>query len=529
MKKKRSIPHTYVIIFAIIVVCALLTWILPGGEYVHSEVEVDGVMTSKIAFNYVESQPQSWQIFSALFNGFVRQSGIIAFIFIMGGAFWILNSSKAIDAGIHSFLRWATRLERIPFVRKLGVGNIVIVLVMTVFSLFGAVFGMSEETIAFVIIIVPLAISMGYDSIVGVCMVYLAAHVGFAGAILNPFTIGIAQGISGLPLFSGLEYRFVCWVIVTIISIAFVLWYARKVKRHPEKSPMYEEDAFWRERGEEHGTDVVYHTPFSTWISYGLAVVGMGIMAFLYPVTSMTVGNSTITVPYLIPGLTVLFAVVAALAARKSVHFYILTVLIYSIIYLIVGVMGYKWYIGEISGLFMVMGLLSGIAMGDTGNLISQKFIDGAKDLLSAALVVGLGGGIIIILENGQVIDTILYKLAQGMEGVGQIASMGVMYVIQTCINMIIASGSAKAALTMPIMAPFSDLIGISRQTAVMAFQFEFTSMFAPTSGVLIGVLGIARIPFGKWFKWVWKFILFMVLLGFLLLIPTVTMKLNGF
>ena len=292
---------------------------------------------------------------------------------------------------------------------------------------------------------------------------------------------------------------------------------------------MYEEDAYWREKSETHGEEIVYHTPLSTWISYGMAVVGMGIMAFFYPTTSLTIGNNFVTIPYLIPGLTISFAVVAAWTARKSSHFYVLTLLGYTIIYLIVGVMGYGWYIGEISALFLVMGLLSGIAMGDTGNMLSQKFIDGAKDILSAALVVGLAGGIIVILEDGKIIDTILFKLSQGMAGAGRIASLGAMYAIQTGLNMIITSGSAKAALTMPIMAPFSDLIGISRQTAVMAFQFEFTTMFAPTSGVLIGVLGMARIPFGKWFKWIWKFILFLVILGFLLLIPTVTMKLNGF
>ena len=531
MKKKRALPHTYVIIFVIIIFCALLTWILPGGQYVRSETIVDGITTTQVEFKYIDSQPQSWEIFRALYKGFVRQSGIIIFILIVGGAFWVINSSRAIDAGIQSFLQKAAQWERVGWIRKLGVGNIVIVFVMIIFSFFGAVFGMSEETIAFIIIFVPLAISMGYDSIVGVCMVYLATHIGFAGAILNPFTIGIAQGIAELPLFSGIEYRLFCWVIVTVIGIVFVLRYARKVKRNPSTSPMYEADAYWREKSEEHGMSIAYHTPVSTWISYGLTLIGMGIMAFIYPSTSMTIGNSTITVPFLIPGLTISFAIIAFLAARKSVHFYVLTLLGYTIVYLIVGVMGYGWYIGELSALFLVMGLLCGIAMGDTGNMLSQKFVDGAKDILSAALVVGLAGGIIVILEDGKIIDTILFKLAQAMDGAGRIASIGVMYTIQTCINLFIASGSAKAALTMPIMAPFSDLIGVSRQATVMAFQFGdgFTTMFAPTSGVLIGVLGMARIPYGVWFKWIWKFILFLVILGFLLLIPTVLMQLNGF
>ena len=153
------------------------------------------------------------------------------------------------------------------------------------------------------------------------------------------------------------------------------------------------------------------------------------------------------------------------------------------------------------------------------------------KDIMSAALVVGLAGGIIVILQDGKVIDTILFNLAKGMEGLGQVATVGMMYVIQTLINLVIPSGSAKAALTMPIMAPFSELIGLSKQATVMAFQFGdgFTNLITPTSGVLIAVLGVSRIPYDKWFKWAWKFILVLVILGFLLLIPTVLIPMNGF
>ena len=136
-----------------------------------------------------------------------------------------------------------------------------------------------------------------------------------------------------------------------------------------------------------------------------------------------------------------------------------------------------------------------------------------------------------IMLADGKVIDTILFNLAKGMEGLGQVATVGMMYVIQTLINLVIPSGSAKAALTMPIMAPFSELIGLSKQATVMAFQFGdgFTNLITPTSGVLIAVLGVSRIPYDKWFKWAWKFILVLVILGFLLLIPTVLIPMNGF
>ncbi|NLF41097.1 MAG: TIGR00366 family protein, partial [Bacteroidales bacterium] len=210
---------------------------------------------------------------------------------------------------------------------------------------------------------------------------------------------------------------------------------------------------------------------------------------------------------------------------------YILSLLAFTIIYLIMGVMGYGWYIMEIASLFFVMGIASGLAFNKSASDLAREFLDGAKDILSAAIIVGLAGGIKIILEDGGVIDTILYGLSKTMSDIGDVASVGVMYLIQTFINVIMPSGSAKAAITMPIMAPFSDLIGISRQATVMAFQFGdgFTNMITPTSGVLIAVLGVARIPYNKWFKWVLPFIITLIILGFLLLIPTVTMQLNGF
>jgi uncharacterized ion transporter superfamily protein YfcC len=185
----------------------------------------------------------------------------------------------------------------------------------------------------------------------------------------------------------------------------------------------------------------------------------------------------------------------------------------------------------KIATLFFAMGIFSGIAMNYSPNRITSLFLEGVKDILSAALIVGLAGGIIVILEDGRVVDSILHSLAGGMKDLGRIASIGIMYLIQTGINVIIPSGSAKAALTMPIMAPFSDLISISRQATVMAFQFGdgFTNMITPTSGVLIGVLGVAKIPYEKWVRWVTPLIVILMVLGFLLLIPTVTMKLNGF
>jgi uncharacterized ion transporter superfamily protein YfcC len=185
----------------------------------------------------------------------------------------------------------------------------------------------------------------------------------------------------------------------------------------------------------------------------------------------------------------------------------------------------------EIATIFLAMGIFSGIAMNNSPNKIVHLFLDGVKDILSAAVIVGLAGGIIVVLQDGKIIDTLLYYVSESMSDFGRIASVSMMYLFQTILNIIIPSGSGKAALTMPMMSQFSDLIGVSRQATVVAFQLGdgFTNMITPTSGVLIGVLGVARIPFEKWIKWIAPFMAVLIILGLLLLIPTVTMDLNGF
>lgn len=535
MKKKRTIPHTYVIVFGIIVVAAILTWFVPGGEFERVQKTIEDGSTQEViqedSFHYVENQPQTWEIFAAFFKGFVDKANIIVFILMIGGAFWIMNESKAIDVGIYSFLRKTKKIEHLKIFRILGIQNVIITLITLMFSLFGAIFGMSEETIAFIIIFVPLAISMGYDSIVGVSMCFVGAGLGFAGALLNPFTIGIAQGLAGIPLFTGIEYRFVAWLIINLVGISFILYYANKVKKDPTKSPVYEDDnENWRKGHNVDVESLEYRTPKAAWAVFVILSAIMVAASIFYPQTTLTIGKASQTLP-MIPAMTAIFVVLSIVTLRKSVHFFILNILLFTILYLIVGVMGYHWYVMEIATLFFGMGLASGIANNQSANEITNQFIAGVKDISSAALVVGLAGGIIIVMQEGKIIDTLLYYISQSMQSVGKVGSIAVMYVIQNLINVIIPSGSAKAALTMPIMAPFSDLIGISRQATVMAFQFGdgFTNMITPTSGVLIGVLGVAKIPYEKWLKWITPFMIVLIILGFLLLIPTVTMDLNGF
>jgi uncharacterized ion transporter superfamily protein YfcC len=331
-------------------------------------------------------------------------------------------------------------------------------------------------------------------------------------------------------MFSGIEYRTFCWAIITFAGIAFVLWYASVIRKNPKKSPMYEADEYWRKKGNSHIEEIKYYTPVSAWIMALLTGIVLTIFAVKYPVTEMVVGLSTFTAPVL-PVLAGLFYLTSFLTLRRSIHFFVLNILAFTMVYLVTGVLGYEWYIMEIAALFLAMGIVTGLAFARKPGEITKLFVEGVKDIVSASLVVGFAGGIIAILTDGQIIDTVLFSLSGALKGADQMSAVSIMYFFQSVLNLIITSGSAKAALTIPIMAEFSDIVGLSRQATIMAFQFGagFTDMIAPTSGVLIGVLGMARVPYVKWLKWIWPILLILVIIGFLLLIPTVTMKLNGF
>lgn len=495
---KLKVPNTYVIIFFVLLLCVVSTWFVPGAV------------------------PQTWQLFSALYEGFSQQSGIIAFVLIIGGAFWVVNSTKAVDAGILKFMDRARSLERFAAVRWLGVGNIVMVLIMLLFGLFGAVFGMSEETIAFVAVVIPIARSLGYDEFIAVCLVYVAAHVGFAGAMLNPFTIGIAQDMSGLPLFSGIGYRTFCWCVLMLITIAYVLIKAR-----------FSKDVICEEQNCYDGETVeeIKSGP-GAWGAFLIIMVSLILFSSFYASDCrINIGQASFEVPYLLWVLDGLFMFAGFAALRRSRQMFVLTLLMFTIVFMVVGVMGFGWYLPEICALFLALGIAAGISAGYDADSIAKEFVRGAKDIFSAALVIGFAAGIIVILKNGKVIDPMLESMAAALDGSGRVGALTGMYGIQTFINLFIPSASAKAAVTMPIMAPFSDMIGVSRQATVMAFQFGdgFTNMITPCSGVLMAVLSVAKIPYGKWFSFIWKFILLLLVSGFLLLLPTLFMNLTGF
>lgn len=529
--RNNHFPHTYVIVFVLLILAGFLTFILPGGTFDRQNVVVNNVERTVIvpeSFHQSESQPQGWGTFIAIFEGFVERADIIAFILIIGASFYLINQTKAIDIGL---VKLISRLKRWEEGTKAGwVDEMLLVLLMLVFSLFGAVFGMSEETIAFVPIFVPLALRLGYDSLTGVALCFVAATLGFTGAFLNPFTIGVAQGIAQLPLFSGLEYRLLLFVFINMVGFIFILTYTRKIKRNPLISPMYELDEAWRQK-ELQNTEMKEHR--AGWYSWTLhailAAIGIYYIFEILPLMKEGVFSYLAFVTFFM--LVVIYIFLGAwLLWRKSVEMFVFFLMMLSMGLLVLGVIEFGWYIPELTTLFLVLGLIAGGVYGFRPNQIVQHFLSGARDIFSAAFVVGLAAGIITVLEKGQVVDTILYYLSGLLQGSELTATTG-MYVVTTLFNFIMPSGSAKAALLMPLMAPLADMVGVSRQVAVVAYQIGdgFTNMITPVSGVLLGVLTMAGIPYHVWVKWIWKFILLLVVLGWVFILPAIYFSWPGF
>ena len=295
------------------------------------------------------------------------------------------------------------------------------------------------------------------------------------------FTVGIAQGMADLPLFSGMGYRLFCWVFFTSLLVVFVLVYARALRLRS----------------------------------------GTGEVGALRPVGASysTVGERSRTTVQEPP---------EPLSRRQR---WILIVLLLTVVALVVGVTCFEWYMPEITGLFLAMGILCAAIAGFSADRTVKELMAGAKDILSAALVVGFASGIIVILQDGKVIDSILHSMQEGLDGGGDVGSLSAMYGIQAVINFLIPSATAKAAITIPVMAPFADMTGVSRQAMVLAFQFGdgFTNMVTPTSGVLMAALAMARIPYSKWVRWIWKMVVVLLVIGLLLLLPTALFQIKGF
>lgn len=449
-------PHVLTLLTLLMVVFSLLTWLVPAGEFERRQFKNKQVVVPG-TYQQVEQQGQSlMQMLMAPVKGFKEAADIIGFVFLVGGAFGVVNRTGAIEAALH---RVIDKVRARPSYR-----HAVIPLLMLLFSLGGSTFGMAEEVLVFILITVPLARSLGYDAIVGAAIPFVGAGVGFAGAFINPFTVGIAQGIAELPPGSGFAYRLLTWMVMTLTGIGFVAWYGHRIHRDPALSHM-------------HGCQA---EP----VAEGAEV-------------EVLTGSRV--------------AVLWLLAATIGL--------------LVFGVQNWGWYIEEIAGLFFGMGLLVAALYRLPASEAVAAFVKGAGEVMVAALIIGFSRGLLVLAADGKIIDTILNSLAGLAQGFSAVASVGIMFLFQSFLNFFVPSGSGQAALTMPIMAPLSDLLGISRQVAVLAYQFGdgISNLVIPTSGVTMGVLELARIPYDRWFRFVMPLVVLLSVVAMLLLIPPVT------
>ena len=413
-------------------------------------------------------------IFEGLVTGdkYGSAVGIVALILVVGGSFGIIMRTGAIDAGIFAFINKTKGLEKLA-----------LPMFFFLFSLGGATFGMSEEVIPFAMIMVPFVIALGYDSIVAVTVTFVASQIGNATSWMSPFSVAVAQGIAGIPVLSGATFRLIMWFAVTALSAGYMMVYAERIRKNPERSAVYTSDEYFRNRIEKTTEEQV----------------------------KFTLGHKLILLEMLIV-----------------------------LIWIIYGVTKKAYYIPEIASQFFVMGFVAGITavifkLNDmTINEMASSFQRGVADLAGTAIVVGMAKGILIVLggSNANVastLNTVLYGIGQALEGVSSVVAAWSMYVFQSLFNLVVTSNSGQAALTMPIMAPLADLVGVSRQVAVLAYQLGsgFVDAFTPVSASLIGVLGVARIDWSKWAKYQIKMQGFLFLLGSIIIIMAILVGLQ--
>jgi hypothetical protein len=453
MKKKLSFPHTYVIIVVLIALAVLLTWIVPAGKFPRVKNEASGQMVIVAdQFKYVEKYPVNpLRIPLFIVQGLIKSANIVFLVLIVGGAFNII-----IETGMFQAL--AGKLTKRVSNRQ----ALIIPAFTTIFALACMTMGVNTF-IGFAPLAVIVARSLGYDAIVGVAMVALGGAIGFSTGTFNPFTTGVAQSLAGLPLFSGLSFRVVCFVVFLIVTNIYIILYAKKIKAHPELSVVYEmelENKAQEEKEPPH--DVL-----------------------------------------------------------QKRHYLVLLTVIACFGLLIYGSTYWKWKLEESGALFIWMGCLAGLVYGLSPNKIAKDFIAGSKKLIFGALIIGIARAIALVLDSGNILDTTVLFLGNLLIRLPSFLQAAGMFLMQLIINGLITSGSGQAAVTMPIMLPVADMIGMTRQTAVLAFNFGdgLSNYILPTSSALMGFLAIANIPYEKWMKFMWKLFLVWTLTGSILVI----------
>lgn len=456
-KRKFKLPHIFVLLTGIIIVCAILTWILPAGEFdrqtnaAGTEVVVPGT------YHTVDASPVGpFETLKSLYNGMLNGGGVIFFVFIAYAAIGLIISTGAFNglvSGLLKILKGKARAVIIP----------IFILVLGCIS---STIGVFEEAFPFIPIFVGIAIAMGYDALVGLGIVALGVGLGYSGAVMNPFTVGMAQDIAGIPQMSGIGFRIICHVVMIIVASTLLIRYALKVQADPTRSYVYGDDFSHMEMDPQG----IEHHSFGIREKAVLAVLALGVVVIVW------------------------------------------------------GVKTKGWYFEDLSAVFLLMGIISSFIMGWGPDTIAQKMAASFTDIAVACMIIGFSRGILVVLQSGHIIDTIVYGISIPLGKFPAWIASELMLVVQTLLNFLIPSGSGQAVTSMPIMAPLADLIGVSRQVAVLAFQFGdgLSNIIWPTAMAPI-MCGIAGIKIEKWWKLIVPiFLALIVTQGILIAVATI-------
>lgn len=461
----KKFPTAFTILFALIVVVAALTWIIPAGQYERAFSETLG-REAPVPGTYAEVEPNPQGPFDVLMapiaglydpaTGMANAVDVAVFVLIIGGFLAVVTKTGAIDAGIGWLL---TALK--------GREIWMIPILMAAFAAGGTSYGMAEESLAFYAIILPVFIRAGYDSLTGVAVIMLGCGIGTLGSTFNAFATVIASNAAGVPFTDGLALRVFILFACLAAGILFVMRYASRVKADPARSVV----AAQREDNIGHflkGAEVGAPLPeFSRTREIILALFGLTFVIMLW------------------------------------------------------GVISQGWWMGEMSALFLGMAILTFfVAKFDAGTRMDEgtfveTFVNGARDLLGVALIIGVARGIVVIMDAGKITDTILNALAGTLAGFGDILFINVMLVFQTILSFLVPSSSGLAVLTMPILAPLSDFAGVQRDLTVTAYQSAngWVNLFNPTFAVVMGGLAIGRVSYDRWLRFVWPLLVVLALI----------------
>lgn len=450
-KHKLSMPHSLVIITVMMIAAAVLTWIIPAGAFERVENSAGVTVILPETFQFVAANHVS--LFSLprfMVEGYTGSIDLILMILFSGGAFEVITSSGALQGVISKMAR--------HFAKK---RELFIIGVMVFFALICTTIGVNTF-MGFAPVMVMFALSLGYDSIVGVSLILLGGAVGFSTGMLNLNTTIVSQRIAELPLYSGIGYRFFCFVVFLAVTGFYLVRYARKIRREPRLSPMYEEDLKTKELAVENESDG----------------------------------------PLGVRGILVILSLFVSLG-----------VIVY-------GGIRWGWSLSDNTTVFIWLGIIAGLLAGFSPSKIAQCFTTGAKRMIGAALILGMARSISIVLNAGGVLDTIVYAIGQVVYVIPKFLQGPVMYIANLIINIFIVSGSGQAAVVMPVFIPVSDIVGITRQTTILAYNFGdgFGNYIIPMSTALMGNLGAVNIPYERWMKFMGKLFVIWVIVGSILL-----------